>query len=216
MLFFRSPKIFNCKAKSIDWFRKFQPPTSSVCFIPVEPFEEKRSLLGGMGRKGGGGGTAGGGRNGSRGNVTYSRVIPKFLQGLVADRDSDDLDAKRSSATSHLGIGVERKRKQDDPNTHGKSRNHEEEIAKLEAAGFKVVTEGSTAKVIDDVEDSEKAGQSGHQREGEVAGIIRRRKVGLRSIEKKRRGVEPAGAAFRVNNRQKLSFGGGESDDSDV
>jgi hypothetical protein len=51
-----------------------------------------------MGRKFSGGGTAGGGRSGRGGAVTYTRIIPPFLRGLVQSEGASDDGHENASA----------------------------------------------------------------------------------------------------------------------
>lgn len=159
-----------------------------------------------MGRKGGGGGTAGGGRSGNRGNVTYRRVVPPFLQGLITEAaDESQLGIRRNTYGE---------RNRNDPEEEGMSKPDSgtllvgDEIAALEKEGFTVIR---SAQESNENTNAHEASQ------GELA-RIRKSSVErfdhsnvkpslLRGgIEKKSGHVTRPSTTFKTNDRQKLSF----------
>lgn len=155
-----------------------------------------------MGRKGGGGGTAGGGVSGGKKGVSFTRVVPRFLQDLNAQA------AKRAETMARekreKGEGSKLKEKGPGGNEQGPSAD---EIAELEKDGFNVVQPGGRPL---------KAGPSALSAAGEAQRVLPRgsgkprgasKPPQLRgAIEKK----QPIGAhpskAFRISNKQRLSF----------
>lgn len=140
-----------------------------------------------MGRRGGGGGTAGGGKGGKQ--VHYTRVVPRFLRGLV-DEEHDPLSDKRPEPREETEVA----RAAPDGVDAG-------ELAELRAAGFRVSgqeeEEGAPEKP------AEKPQGGGVN----VGGVAKSR------VEKKRREKNVAAVAVRpqkafgVKNKSKLSFG---------
>jgi hypothetical protein len=190
-----------------------------------------------MGRKSGGGGDAGGGRNGKRENVEFTRVVPRFLIGLVPDGDmrraceSDEDDGERAAIAAA-------------PKTEAEvdaSREPEVELAELRAAGFRVDGDcdgGRDDAGRDDFEANDGKEQDDYAVEGEgggsgdtehdvavdddsgnepvlaalaARGTKRERSVagkqGSRPAEQKRNKSEKTCRSFDVRNTSILSFG---------
>lgn len=161
-----------------------------------------------MGRKGGGGGSAGGGRSGKRNNVTYNRVIPRFLQHLISEGDTNPLEAKRGSATHHLGLEKERK-ECERTSEEGKEKDiQEKEIAKMECEGFNVIVEDATVEERCEGK-SKKLKERGQ--EDKLVGKIK----GIQKKENKRGGHMKGNRLFEKKNVKKLSFRGDDSEDSE-
>ena len=167
-----------------------------------------------MGRKGTYGGSAGGGRSGKKGNITYTRVIPKFLQQLqTPESQGSALDAKREWATAHQGSEKDDviKRQTRDKKPEQTQEEKINELKKLEKDGFNVVMEEG------------KTGEDNAIQEDRVdRGVLAKAwkpSAGLKTntlgIEKKRKKERSVGSAFSVRSRNKLSFANDESDDED-
>lgn len=153
-----------------------------------------------MGRKSSGGGTAGGGRSGKRGNVTFTRVVPRFLQKLNAEQEKASVKVDRRN---HCNKGDDGEEKKDS----SVAKIGTNEIAELEKAGFNVVAADVKLEVPDSGTGAASASAkcaSGSDKKIPVRG----------GIEKKRTtGVRPS-ISFKVNNVQRLSFAT-EDNDSD-
>ena len=160
------------------------------------------------------GGTAGGGKSDRHGNVTYSRVVPKFLRKHLPNADADPLDAKRGNPTSSSPTEVEEK-----PKLQSNSKPSDEEIVeeleKLKAEGFNVVVEESNGvdrnptEQVDSVAsiDTSKPKYSSMKKTYETLHVKGK-------IEKKKT-VKNTGKMFATKNKRMLSFANSDSEDSD-
>jgi hypothetical protein len=107
-----------------------------------------------MGRKFSGGGSAGGGRSGRGGAVTYNRVIPPFLKGLVSAEGASD-EGHKNASSDELDIAENRRAHmstgENDTLGHAKApsakcddtanNDLEHELAELRREGFHVDSE---------------------------------------------------------------------------
>lgn len=133
-------------------------------------------------------------QGGKRGKITYQRVVPRFLQKAIPNHDRNLMAAKRGNATHHLGKHAEDKRS-------GKIENDGDfdiagEIAELEKEGFAVVTTP---------QDAVRKKRTPEIRAGSNSG----------RIEKRAKTRKPLPDTFRVNNKQRLSFGADSDSEED-
>lgn len=169
-----------------------------------------------MGRKGGGGGTAGGGRSGKRGNVTFTRVVPRFLQDLKSQQAmaaaKSDRRMELSKTKDCKNKGKEREGKEDSITLN----NTTDEIAELEKAGFNVVDVGVKDTEIGEDRPHGESGVelvSGH---GECSSGKVKSTIPIHGgIEKKQTGSARPTNAFKLSNAQRLSFTANDSDSSE-
>lgn len=157
-----------------------------------------------MGRKGGGGGTAGGGRSGRKGNITFNRVIPKFLQNIQAQNATDTAKVRQS-----IEHQKDKRLSQQSRKSHpGQEPTSSEVIAELEKEGFRVL------QVADESASGDKAENPGTEMkdaERQNVGSFQRPSNGRKvvahgAVEKtKARRVRPSNA-FGISNNQRLSF----------
>lgn len=165
-----------------------------------------------MGRKGGGGGTAGGGRSGKRGNITFNRVVPKFLQNLHAQQARKQEDAR----TTNKCDGDRRSDKQQALNSSWEMPPADV-VSALEREGFNVVQPSleneAKANVNAGNEISNKESSSLERTEKHSRIIAREGGVARGGIKKSAvRGERPA--KVLKANKQRLSFAN-RDDDSD-
>lgn len=167
-----------------------------------------------MGRKGGGGGTAGGGRSGKRSNVTFNRVVPKFLQNLQAQRAKENVSAK---STNEVGQGISF-RQEPTP----KSRREEcdmDVVGTLEREGFKVVQISSEndarsdKSVVDEV--SNKKNPSFERTKASPRLSALKSGIVHGGIRKNTARVERPARSFKINNKSLLSFVNSDVDSDD-
>jgi len=163
-----------------------------------------------MGRKGGGGGTAGGGRSGKKGNVTYTRVVPRFLQGLVDDPAVNPVDVKRApSANMEQEDQGELK-----PLPDAKVASMEQQLAELKRDGFNVDVDATAARDASDVDAASLEPTIGMDDKGtgkEEKALSHPLPVSS-GIEKKIHRASRPTLKFKVKDRKKLSFGAESSD----
>lgn len=166
-----------------------------------------------MGRKGGGGGTAGGGRSGRQESITFRRVVPRFLRGLMAEAAGESHEIEKSLTTregdNHAGwerltisdksvppvVGdttmPERKDRIEVPGESNKaSKSSESGAAEDSLVGLKKNTEDGSRGV---------AARS-HLLKGGI-------------VKKTGRATRPS-KTFRTKDRQKLSFAESDSESS--
>lgn len=170
-----------------------------------------------MGRKGGGGGTAGGGKR--KNNVTFHRVVPKFLQGLMHEAD-DPLAAKRGETLDDTAAEAATK---DMNRLSDVLRRHTEE-EKVKGNGNDVDVDVQPKKVVE-IDSLTESTTSQHPETKEAPWARDAPRIGLArtlrgAVAKPSGGVGSGRATrerFAVRDRQKLSFGGDDdgSDDED-
>lgn len=145
-----------------------------------------------MGRKGSAGGSAGGSRYGKRGNVSFNKVVPKFIRAMQEERVRKEKELEKQKMVDGKKKVEEIRRKLDE--------THEETVENLEKEGFQVIAETIKPKDEDKQEASIK---------------VKKRKLGVKERKITKQRTAKVGQSFNVRNTQRLSFARGDEDDED-
>lgn len=167
-----------------------------------------------MGRKGGGGGTAGGGRSRKGGNVTYRKVVPPFLQGLIAEAAGESRLGRRSSATGEVSENGLEEVGMSEPISG--SHLVGSEVAALAKGGCTVIPSAEESIENANVDEAIQ-GEETEIGKFSVAGFDRssvKPSVLHGGIEKKPRRVTRPSTTFKTNDRQRLSFAESDNESS--
>ncbi|CDF35360.1 unnamed protein product [Chondrus crispus] len=162
-----------------------------------------------MGRKGGGGGTAGGTRSSGRNDVTYQRVVPRFLRGLIAEADGQGGREKVRKGENQDGpcaADTDDKSSILSPSARGQGNVSEEKIFTI-VDDHRGNAEGVT-KAETEEDDSIVTAKSPHQSRITVS----KSQLLQGGIEKKTSRVKRPSKTFGRKDRTRLSFAESDSD----
>lgn len=162
-----------------------------------------------MGRKGGGGGTAGGTRSGGRNDVTFQRVVPRFLRGLIAEADGqggrenirkgENRDAPSAADTDDRSSILS-------PSAQGQGNVSEEKIITIEDG------HRGNAQAVTKVETAEDDSIVTAKRPHESRTTVAKSQLLQGGIEKKTSRVKRPSKTFGKKDRTRLSFVESDSD----